>query len=162
MLGWNVYNAAIIFICVLACIDLPVRRRHDRFPLEAIACLRMARLRIGSQEIWGVTQDVSESGLSMALLDPILALNDNDVEVELPQSKLLLPSRIVQQSIRHDYPLLHLEFLEKTVEQDEALIRLIYNESAWFHSLKRVGFIDSFLIMIGAIWRAEPLVRRFR
>ncbi len=157
MLVWNVYNALIIFICVLACIDRPVRRRHDRFPLETIA-----RLRIGSQEVWGVTQDVSESGLTMALTDRVVALEGSDALLELPQSKLTLPSRIVRRTSKHGYPVLGLEFLPQTVDQEEALIRLLYNENVWFQKLNRVGIVDSFLILIGSLWRAEPLVRRFR
>jgi len=157
MLAWNVYNALIIFLCVLACIDRPVRRRHDRFPLETIA-----RLRIGTQEVWGVTQDVSESGLTMALTDRVVALDGSDALLELPQSKLNLPSRIVRRTSKHGYPVLGLEFLPQTVDQEEALIRLLYNENVWFQKLNRVGIVDSFLILIGSLWRAEPLVRRFR
>ncbi|MEA5441563.1 glycosyltransferase [Cyanobium gracile] len=157
MLAWNAYNALIIFICLLACIDRPVRRRHDRFPLETIA-----RLRIGGQEVWGVTQDVSESGLTMALTDRVVSLDGGDAMLDLPQSKLTLPSKIVRQSSKHGYPVLGLEFHLQSVEQEEALIRLLYNETVWFQKLNRVGIVDSFLILVGSVWRAEPLVRRFR
>lgn len=157
MLAWNLYNAMIILICVMACIDRPVRRRHDRFPLETIA-----RLRIGSQELWGVTQDVSEGGLTMALTDRVVTLEGSDALLELPQSKLTLPSRIVRRTSKHGYPVLGLEFLLETADQEEALIRLLYNENVWFQKLNRVGIVDSFLILIGSLWRAEPLVRRFR
>jgi len=157
MLAWNVYNAIIIFVCVLACIDRPVRRKHDRFPLETIACLR-----IGSQVAWGVTKDISEGGLSMALFDPMLVPDGKVSVVELPQNKLTLPSKVIEQRSHKGYSLLRLCFLMPSTEQEEALIHLLYNEHVWFHKLKRVGIIDSFLIMIGSAWRAEPLVRRFR
>ena len=157
MLAWNIYNALIIFICVLACIDRPVRRRHDRFPLETIA-----RLRIGTQEAWGVTQDVSESGLTMAMTDPIVTPLGSEVVLDLPQSKLSLSARIVRQSSKHGYPVLGLEFLIQSAAEEESLICLLYNENVWFQKLNRVGILDSFLILIGSIWRAEPIVRRFR
>ena len=157
MLAWNMYNAIVIFVCVLACIDQPVRRKHDRFPLETIACLR-----IGSQVAWGVTRDLSESGLSMALIDPMMAADGKDAVVELPQSKLTIPSKILGQRSHKGYSVLRLGFLPPSTEQEEALIHLLYNEHAWFHKLKRIGIIDSFLIMIVSAWRAEPLVRRFR
>lgn len=157
MLAWNVYNATVVFVCVMACIDLPVRRKHDRFPLETIACLR-----IGSQVAWGVTRDLSEGGLSMVLIDSMITSDGKDAVVELPQGKLTLPSKVLGQRRHKGYSVLRLGFLPLSTEQEAALIHLLYNEHVWFHKLKRVGIIDSFLIMIGSAWRAEPLVRRFR
>ena len=157
MLAWNLYNALIIFICVLACIDKPVRRRHDRFPLETIA-----RVRIGTQDGWGVTQDVSESGLTMAMTDHIMTQKGSEVILELPQSRLSLSAKIVRQGSKYGYPVLGLEFLIKSADEEEALISLLYNENVWFQKLNRVQVLDSILILIGSIWRADPLVRRFR
>ena len=62
MVGWNLYNGLLMFICLLACIDKPVRRQADRFPLELAACLEL-----GGKEYWGTTNDVSEQGASLVL-----------------------------------------------------------------------------------------------
>ena len=98
----------------------------------------------------------------MALIDSMIAADGKDAVVELPQSKLTLPSKILGQRNHKGYSVLRLGFLPPSTEQEEALIHLLYNENVWFHKLKRVGIIDSFLIMIGSAWRSEPLVRRFR
>jgi hypothetical protein len=98
----------------------------------------------------------------MAMTDPIVTPLGSEVVLDLPQSKLSLSARIVRQSSKHGYPVLGLEFLIQSADEEESLIRLLYNETVWFQKLNRVGILDSFLILIGSIWRAEPLVRRFR
>lgn len=57
VVGWNLYNGILMFICLLACIDKPIRRQGDRFPLGLVACLE-----VEGTEYWGITNDVSEQG----------------------------------------------------------------------------------------------------
>lgn len=156
MVTWTLYNGLLMLVCLLACIDQPVRRECDRFPLATVACLRAE-----GQVWWGVTSDVSEQGAALLLTDRVPPLTIGSGELEFPQVPLTLPVTLVRQGSRDGYPLLGLQFNLADAEREAALIRLLYNDAAWFQKLRRVGSLDAFLSLLGSLWRADPLVRRY-
>jgi cellulose synthase (UDP-forming) len=160
MVAWNLYNGLLMVICLLACIDKPVRRQVDRFPLELIACLEM-----GGKQYWGVTNDVSEhgAGLLLTTTGPFAAdaLADGEGLLRVPQYNLSMPVRLIRTTLRAGYPLLGLHFVLSAREAEAALIQLIYGENAWFQKLTRIGGIDALLLLLGSVFRAEPVVRRY-
>ena len=156
MVIWTLYNGGLMLVCLLACIDQPVRRECDRFPLETVACLRAQ-----GQSWWGVTSDVSEQGAALLLTDRLPQLDIDHGELEFPQMSLTLPVKVVRQANREGYPLLGLQFNLADAEREAALIRLLYNDAAWFQKLRRVGSLDAFLSLLGSLWRADSLVRRY-
>lgn len=155
MVGWNLYNGLLMFICLLACIDKPVRRQADRFPLELAACLEL-----GGKEYWGTTNDVSEQGASLVLNTAAPTGTETEGLLRVPQFHLELPVRLMRSSRLRQLPLLGLSFQMPAQETEAALIQLIYGENAWFQKVTRVGSIEALFLLLGSVVRAEPIVRR--
>jgi cellulose synthase (UDP-forming) len=155
MVGWNLYNGLLMFICLLACIDKPVRRQADRFPLELAACLEL-----GGKEYWGTTNDVSEQGASLVLNTAAPTGPETEGLLRVPQYRLELPVLLMRSGRRRQLPLLGLSFQMPAQETEAALIQLIYGENAWFQKVTRVGSIEALFLLLGSVVRAEPIVRR--
>ncbi len=155
MLSWNLYNGLLMLVCLLACIDKPVRRQTDRFPLELIACLELQ-----GQEFWGVTGDVSEQGAGLLLTTPGPSSQGAEGVLRVPQAGLVLPVQLMRTTRQNGYPLLGLRFLLSAREAEAALIQLLYGENAWFQKLPRITSLDSLFLLLGSVFRADPIVRR--
>jgi cellulose synthase (UDP-forming) len=155
MLGWNLYNGILMFICLLACIDKPIRRQADRFPLGLVACLE-----VQGTEYWGITNDVSEQGASLLLNTPGPGKGEIHGLLRVPQYHLELPVRLMRTSRLRQHHLLGLNFEMPARETEAALIQLIYGENAWFQKVKRVGSIEALFLLLGSVVRAEPILRR--
>ncbi|QEY32463.1 glycosyltransferase [Synechococcus sp. RSCCF101] len=156
MLAWNFYNALLMGVCLLACVDKPVRRRTDRFPLELISCLEL-----DGREFWGVTGDVSEEGAGLLLTTSGPSSQGGKGILRVPQYDLRLPVQLMRITLQDGYPLLGLRFLLAEQQAEAAMIRLIYGESSWFQKLPRISFLDSLFVLLGSVFRAEPIVQRY-
>ncbi len=153
MLGWNLYNALVLVVSLLSCIDRPSRRRTDRFPLQRIACFDT-----GAQPIWGTTVDLSEQGARMALQLPHDELRSGQWgTLQLMEPSLRLRAQVVRNSGRE----LALRLEAGDATSDAALLALLYSGDLWFHRPKRLSISDALLHWLGSLWRAEPIRRRF-
>lgn len=154
MLAWNLYNAWVMLTCLLACIDRPMVRSADRFPLEQIG-----RLELGGSDAWGVTTDVSEQGASLRLR-PGAALPGGGPGAEgrlvLVEAGLELPVALADRGEAPPGQPLRLQFGPLQEFQESALIDLIYNGSAWYQKPRRVGTVDALLSLVGSVWKIVP------
>lgn len=152
MLTWNIYNGIVLAVTFIACIDRPIRRATDRFPIR-----RIGRLLVGGRELWGTTVDLSEEGAGFALQQPCPDIQPGEATLELMEPPLRLPARLV----RAHGQTLALQFRSDNAATDAALISLIYDGSHWFHRPRRLSTIDAFLQWIGTLIRPDPILRRF-
>jgi cellulose synthase (UDP-forming) len=170
MLGWNVYNGVIALVCLLACLDRPIRRRCDRFPLRHIA-----RLQVGDRIWWGITADLSEEGSLIDLQEVGDQLWEEqpaadglregpetaqEGSLSLVEAGLELPARVVRAERSGGSCQVALGFGELGQEQEAQLLELLYTRAAWIHRPRRIGTVDAFLALLESLWRATPLVRR--
>jgi cellulose synthase (UDP-forming) len=154
MLAWNLYNAWVMLTCLLACIDRPIERGADRFPLEQIV-----RLDLGGTQMWGVTTDISEQGASVRLRPGTSApskVPGATGQLALVESSVEVPVELVTAGGDRGGALLRLQFGPLGERQESALIELIYNGSAWYQKPRRVGTLDALLILIGSVWKIVP------
>jgi len=164
MLGWNVYNGVVLAVALLACIDQPIRREADRFPIA-----RIGRLRLGDQLVWGSTTDLSEQGAAFELECARGDLQPGPAVLELMEPALTIPARLVRlrqheadpQRGQEQGTSLFLQFEELTAEAEASLLGLIYSGERWFHRPRRLSTSDALLQALGSLWRADPLLRRF-
>ncbi len=152
MLSWNIYNGIVLAVTLLACIDQPIRRATDRFPIR-----RIGRVLMDGRELWGTTVDLSEEGAAFALQQPSSNLQLGEVTLELMEPPLRLPARLV----RAQGQSLALQFHCNDAAIDAALISLIYDGRHWFHRPRRLHTIDAFLRWIGTLIRPDPILKRF-
>ena len=152
MLTWNLYNALVLAVALMACIDQPIRRTTDRFPIRRIGCLS-----IGGQELWGTTANLSEEGAAFNLQQRHQGIGSGPAQLHLVE-----PPLTIHASVERAGPTeLGLKFKEGDAETDAALLGLIYSDRHWFHQPRRLSTTDALLHWLGTLWRPDPILRRF-
>ncbi|MBM5800044.1 MAG: glycosyltransferase [Cyanobacteria bacterium K_DeepCast_35m_m2_023] len=153
MLGWNFYNALVVIVALLACIDRPNQRVSDRFPLSRIACFK-----VGSGQVWGNTIDLSEEGAQLKLQTDHPELQHGQLGLlQLMEPAITIEARVVRCS-GHE---LGLRFEAPNASSLEALLALLYSGELWFHRPRRLSISDALLHWLGSLWRAEAIRQRF-
>lgn len=153
MLSWNVYNAMVLAIAALACIDQPNRRTTDRFPIR-----RIGSLSSDGQQAWGTTLDLSEQGALFALQQPHPALGCGPAILQLMEPPLLLTAQVLRTKDRQ----VALAFSALDSDAEQHLLSLIYNGDEAFHRPRRLSISDALLHWLGSLWRPDPILNRFR
>ena len=152
MLSWNVYNAMVLAVAALACIDQPNRRATDRFPIRRIGCLRVA-----GQQAWGTTFDISEQGALFALQQSHPELCSGPATLQLMEPPLELKAQVLR--VRNGQ--VALTFSDPDSTSELTLLSLIYNGEEPFHRPRRLSISDALLHWLGSLWRPDPILRRF-
>jgi cellulose synthase (UDP-forming) len=163
VLSWTLYNAIVLMVAILACIDKPVRPGADSFPIERIGCLRWQGI-----ERWGMTKLISEQGVtfqlqatadSQALFPcPMAAANQSEAELQLMDSNLRLP---VQVEATHN-GLIELRFLTLPIEIQAQLLSLLYSAEHPFHAPRLMRSSDALVHWLSTLWRPDSLLRSYR
>lgn len=155
MLSWNVYNALVVLVAILACIDRPLDAAADSFPIQ-----RIGSLTLGPQTLWGRTATISEEGAIFRLQQP-----HQDPGSSQGQLHLVEPPLTIETEVHWTSPTqLRLRFCRHRTgamaETDAALLRLLYDGEHWFHQPRRLSTSDSLLHWLGALWRPDPILGR--
>ena len=152
MVTWNLYNAGVLAIALLACVDQPIRSTTDRFPIQRIGSLSVA-----GQKWWGTTADLSEEGSTFTLQQPRSGLRPTTGQLELVEPPLSIRVQVEPASPTR----LALRFQECSADTEAALLGLIYSSEHWFHQPRRLSTTDALLHGLGSLWRPDPILRRF-
>jgi cellulose synthase (UDP-forming) len=80
MLYWTIYNVAVLTVAVFICIELPYRRREERFEVHGGAWLRTTR-GAGHADL----RDLSLHGARVRLRQRVLLQVDEEILLSLPQ-----------------------------------------------------------------------------
>ncbi len=162
MLSWNIYNAIVMAVALLACIDQPVRRASDRFPIQ-----RIGHLHLNGQTIWGRTADLSETGAAFvperggAVIPPEAGTNPaKSTQAVLTLMDPPLVRKVTIMQAHGDR--LGLQFDPGDAAEDAELFKLLYSSAHWFHRPRRLSTTDALLHALSTLWRADPIRRRFR
>gem|GEM_PF-2313888 len=149
---WNLYNGWVLLICLLCCIDQPVRQGGDRLPLR-----RSCRLEIGGRSLSGHTGDLSETGASFHSEAGSQPPPGGDGWLELQQPPLRLPVRLV----RREGELAGLLFQPMDSATTVALLELLYGGEVMLPRTRTPGMLTALRSLIEGLWEAEPILRRY-
>ena len=149
MLGWNLYNALVMAVALLACIDKPIRAGSDRFPIARIACLT-----VDGQPLWGTTTSLSEEGVTFRLQHPRAVPGPASGQLHFVDPPLTIA---VDLETGATTPL-SLRIQSGDADTDAALLQLIYGEAHGFHQPRRLSTTDALLHWLGTLWRPDPLL----
>jgi cellulose synthase (UDP-forming) len=158
MVFWNLYNLLIVATALLACIELPSRRRTDRFPIEMVCCVQ-----VNGQTLWGVTRDLSEGGASLTVTTRFQQDPASTVRLEFVDNGLTLEADLLRAN--QLTPLLYefnLRFRDLSPQQETQLIRMIYSPQNPLLQHHRVGTLKSLGFFLGALFRGEAVTSRYR
>ena len=163
VLGWTLYNAIVLMVAFLACIDRPVERGADSFPIQRIGCLHWQ-----GRDHWGRTEWLSEEGARFVLQTPL-----NPAEHAALERELAAGGEAALQIIEPDLELpveikggcnqqLELRFLELPITTQSRLLALLYSADHPFHAPRLLRSSDALLYWLNTLWRPEPLLRNAR
>ena len=152
MLSWNLWNGLVLAVALLACVDQPVRRSTDRFPIQRIGCLVQ-----NGHHCWGTTTDLSEEGCQFRLQTAAPFLQPGQAKLQLTDPDLQI--HVELRRLSGDQ--LGVQFVGLDAAAEAGLIRLIYSGTHWFHRPRRLSTSDALLHWLGTLWRPDPILRRF-
>ena len=153
---WNLHNGWIMIVCLICAIDQPVRRQGDRIPIR-----RSGRLELESFSGGGVTCDLSESGAAFLLNDDIHPPAGEHGWLRLDDTDLRLPVRVVRRDPIERGIRMALQYEPLDAASTGSLLRLLYGGGVELPRARNIGAIDAFRSLIGGIWGANPVVRRY-
>lgn len=149
ILAWNLYNAAILSVAILACVDQPIAAVAGHFPIRQIV-----QLDCGEQRLWGTTQTLSEDGAWIALQSPPATPLSGLCAMTVLEPGLSLPAAIQQQ----DGLMLQIAFNRLSSAEQSGLMRLLYSTDHWFHAPRRLTSGDGWLYWLQSLWRPAPIL----
>ncbi|MGI0485788.1 glycosyltransferase [Pantanalinema rosaneae CENA516] len=153
LIFWIVYNMIVMGVSVLSSIDQPVRRVSDRFPL-CTAC----KVTSGNRHYWGYTNNLSETGSRITLTTNRFLASDQPVEIEFLEHEFSVTAEVVRSTLQDGHSNVSLKFIDVTVEQSRHLVTLLYCDTAEWKQRKRVGGLDSILMLLSSVLKLKPIL----
>jgi cellulose synthase (UDP-forming) len=154
---WNLHNGWVMVICLTCAIDQPVRRQGDRIPIR-----RTGRLELAGFSGGGVTCDLSETGAAFQL-NPDVQLPEGDQGwLSLDDTAIRFPVRVVRRDLIDRSLRVALRYEPLDAATTGSLLRLLYGgDDVALPVAQRIAAIDAFRSLLGGIWGANPVVRRY-
>jgi cellulose synthase (UDP-forming) len=154
---WNLHNGWVMVICLTCAIDQPVRRQGDRIPLR-----RSGRLELGGFSGGGVTCDLSETGAAFQLNPDVQPPEGDQGWLSLDDTALHLPVRVVRRDPVDRSLRMALRYEPLDAATTGSLLRLLYGgDDIALPVAHRIDALDAFRSLLGGIWGANPVVRRY-
>ena len=160
MIVWTIYNFSLVSVALLCCIEKPSRRNSERFKLEYIAAISTP---FDNPSCWGVTHDISETGVSIAVATESVNLSklesSPEVKVNLIDQNLALSGRIVRITTETDcLPRVSIMFNELSEDQESRLLQILYNPANKFLQARIVSTGRSIILFITSLLRSSSLL----
>jgi hypothetical protein len=144
-------------ICLTCAIDQPVRRQGDRIPIR-----RSGRLELAGFSGGGVTCDLSESGAAFQLNPDVEPPEGDQGWLSLDDTAIQLPVRVVRRDLVDRSLRMALRYEPLDAATTGSLLRLLYGgDDVALPVARRIGALDAFRSLLGGIWGANPVVRRY-
>ena len=156
LLIWNLHNGWVMIVCLICSIDQPVRRQGDRVPIH-----RSGRLELGAFRGGGVTCDLSESGAAFLLNAGVPSPAESSGWLLLDDTDLKLPVEVVRRSGEGANVRIGLRYSSLDAASTGALLKLLYGGGVGLPQARQIGAIHAFISLIGGLWGANPVVRRY-
>ncbi len=156
MLIWNLHNGWVMIVCLICAIDQPVRRQGDRVPIQ-----RSGRLELGEFRGGGVTCDLSESGAAFLLNAGVPVPSEDNGWLLLDDTSLRLPVEVVRRTGQGANVRIGLRYAPLDAGSTGELLKLLYGGGVGLPQAREIGAIRAFISLIGGLWGANPVVRRY-
>ena len=154
---WNLHTGWLMIVCLICAIDQPVRRQGDRIPIR-----RSGRLELAGFSSGGVTCDLSETGAAFQLNPDVQPPEGDWGTLSLDDTQLRLPVRVVRRALVDRSVQMALRYEPLDAASTGALLRLLYGGGdVVLPTARRIAAIDAFRSLLGGIWGANPVVRRY-
>jgi len=154
---WSTYNLIMISIALLILLDAPRRDVYEWFDLR-----RVVRLKVGKQNLWGVTTMISEVGAEVALTQqPLGNLFANQlVNIEIVEENIRLAGEIVRTGFNNEFPTVRVRFESVNLTQHRQLIEMLFCRPGQWKCQNTPGEFGSFLLLLRILLKPQILFNR--
>jgi cellulose synthase (UDP-forming) len=161
---WAIYNFFLVSVALLCCIEKPFQRNSERFKLEYIVGISTP---FDDLTCWGVTRDISDTGVSIAVTTGSINLNriasSAEIKINLIDQNLSLSGRVVQVTTETDcLPHLSVVFNELSEAKESRLFQILYNPAHKFLQTRIVSAGRSIILLITSLLRGGSLLQSFK
>ncbi len=164
MIIWTIYNFSLVSVALLCCIEKPSRRNSERFKLEYIVGISTP---FDNLTYWGVTHDLSETGVSIAVTTGSTNLSRLEsspkVKVNFVDQNLALSGRVVRVTTEADcLPRFSVMFNELSENQESRLLQILYNPANKFLQTRIVSAGRSIVLFVISLLKSSSLLQSFK
>ncbi|WP_375494195.1 glycosyltransferase [uncultured Nostoc sp.] len=141
---WSVYNLIMIGITLLILIDAPKADMYEWFNLR-----RIVQLRVGDQNLWGVTTMISEAGVEIALTQklPIYLFAHQLISIGVIEENLWLTSEVVSTGFKDESFTVRLRLKSVSLNQHRRLVEMLFCRPGQWKRQNTPGELHSLLLI---------------
>ncbi|MBI4782151.1 MAG: glycosyltransferase [Oscillatoriophycideae cyanobacterium NC_groundwater_1537_Pr4_S-0.65um_50_18] len=161
---WSFYNLLMLSVSLLILIDVPRLSAYEWFKLR-----RTVKLRMGEQDIWGVTSIISEVGMHVVLTQPHLgqlpaadttAAIALPVQVSLMEEGLTLSGKIIDSGWQGEFRAVQITFDALDLSQHRQLVQLLFCRPGQWKSRCAPGELRSLWLLLRILLRPRIVFGR--
>ncbi|MBN3958964.1 glycosyltransferase [Nostoc sp. NMS8] len=141
---WNIYNLIMIGITILILVDAPKADMYEWFNLR-----RIVQLRVGDQNLWGVTTMISEAGVEIALTQklPIYLFAHQLINIGIIEENLWLTGELVSTGFKDESFTVRLRFKSVSLNQHRRLVEMLFCRPGQWKRQNAPGELHSLLLI---------------
>ncbi|MEH1922564.1 glycosyltransferase family 2 protein [Nostoc sp.] len=151
---WSIYNLIMIGITILILIDAPKADMYEWFNLR-----RIVQLRVGDQNLWGVTTMISEAGVEIALTQklPIYLFAHQLINIGIIEENLWLTGELVSTGFKDESFTVRLRFKSVSLNQHRRLVEMLFCRPGQWKRQNAPGELHSLLLLFKILLKPRIL-----
>ncbi|WP_192901136.1 MULTISPECIES: glycosyltransferase [Okeania] len=157
-LFWSVYNILMIWVALLALIDVPKQDIYEWFNLR-----RVVKLKIGNQILWGTTRQISEVGAEIEINQKIsdgLLVEDLPLKLKIVPEEIYLQGNVTNIEMSENFPCIKVRFEEVNLSEKRQLIELLFCRPGQWQRLKVPGELKSLWLLLRVFLKPRFIFER--
>ncbi|MHC0065438.1 glycosyltransferase [Nostoc sp. UIC 10890] len=154
---WSVYNLIMIGITLLILIDAPKADMYEWFDLR-----RIVHLRVGDQNLWGVTTMISEAGAEIALNQklPAYLFINKPIDIEIIEESLKLTGEVMSTGFKDEFSTVRIRFQSVSLNQHRRLVEILFCRPGQWKHQNAPGELYSLLLLFKLLLKPRILFER--
>ncbi|MBG1266890.1 glycosyltransferase [Nostoc sp. WHI] len=154
---WSTYNIIMIGITLLILVDAPKADMYEWFDLR-----RVVQLKVGEQNLWGVTTMISEVGAEVALTQklPGYLFAHQPIDIEIIEENLQLTCEVVRTGFKDEFPTVRVKFESITLTQHRRLVEMLFCRPGQWKHKNAPGELYSVLLLFKILLKPRILFNR--
>ncbi|MCL2923231.1 MAG: glycosyltransferase [Trichodesmium sp. MAG_R04] len=145
-LFWSVYNILMIWVALLALIDVPKQNIYEWFNLR-----RVVKLKIGKYIFWGITRQISEVGAEIEINGKIpdgLLAENLPLKLKIIAEKIDLQGKMTNIEMSESFPCIKVKFEKYNLSEKRRLVELLFCRPGQWQRQKVPGELVSFCLLL--------------
>ncbi|MEH2253803.1 MAG: glycosyltransferase [Nostoc sp.] len=154
---WSVYNLILIGITLLILLDAPKPDMYEWFNLR-----RIVQLRVGDQNLWGVTTMISEAGAEIALTQklPVYLFAYQPIDIEIIEENFRLTGEVVSTGFKDEFSTVRVRFESVSLNQHRHLVEMLFCRPGQWKHQNAPGELHSLLLLFKILLKPRILFDR--